>query len=193
MLRWHFTASGRIDRGDALSVRYLWMAAKETDEFTERPTSFIEPDGTSLKAALKIARNYGVVPEEALPFKGADLYPDEVDTFYALAAQLRIATYHNLGRDLSAWQHWIATQGPILTRLDCDDTWMNAKATGGKLGTYHLATAQGGHAVALVGYTPTSFTVRNSWGTTEWGDEGYGYASTAYAAGAFVEAYGVTL
>ncbi|MGZ4691159.1 MAG: C1 family peptidase [Acidimicrobiia bacterium] len=193
VLRWHFSTRGRIQKGEQLSVRYLWMAAKETDEYTDRPTSFIEPDGTSLKAALNIARNYGVVPEEVLPFDSGDLYPDDVDTFYALAAQLRIATYHNLGRDHSDWQHWIATQGPILTRLVCDDTWMNAEATNGNLKTFHPATAENGHAVALVGYTPTTFIVRNSWGTSEWGDQGYGYATTTYAASAFVEAYGVTL
>jgi C1A family cysteine protease len=45
--------------------------------------------------------------------------------------------------------------------------------------------------VALVGYTPEGFIVRNSWGV-EWGDCGFGYASNAYA-GAFTEAYGVTL
>jgi hypothetical protein len=56
-----------------------------------------------------------------------------------------------------------------------------------------LPTAKGGHAALLVGYTPATFIVRNSWGTTSWGDEGYGHASLAYARHAFTEAYGVTL
>jgi hypothetical protein len=193
LLRWHFTMSGQLQRGDELSVRYLWMAAKETDELTERPTSFIEPDGTSLKAALKIARGFGVVPAELLPFKGSGLYADDVETFYTLAARLRLASYHNLRLDPSVWQYWLATQGPVLIRLDCDDTWMNAKETGGELAEYHRATAQGGHAALLVGYTPSTFIVRNSWGATTWGHDGYAYASAAYAAAAFTEAYGVTL
>ena len=45
--------------------------------------------------------------------------------------------------------------------------------------------------VALVGYTPDRFIVRNSWGTG-WGDKGFGYASLAYAQDAFTEAYGVS-
>jgi C1A family cysteine protease len=193
VLRYHFTEAARIKQGVCLSVRYLWMASKETDEFTERPTTFIEPDGTSLKSALDVARVYGVVTDDVLPFAGGSLYADEVDTFYTLAARLRIATYHNLGRDPAKWRRWIATQGPILTRLDCDDTWMKAKSTKGKLKTYHPATASGGHAVVLVGYTPTTFIVRNSWGTKDWGDRGYAYASEAYAQAAFTESYGVTL
>jgi C1A family cysteine protease len=47
--------------------------------------------------------------------------------------------------------------------------------------------------VALVGYTDSGFIVRNSWGTSAWGDRGFGYASNAYAKEAFDEAYGVTL
>jgi hypothetical protein len=193
VLRWHFTDAHKIKPGERLSVRYLWMASKETDEFTDRPTTFIEPDGTSLKSALDVARTYGIVPWDVLPFDGGALYPDEVETFYTVAARMRIATYHNLGRDPAKWRQWIATQGPILTRLDCDDTWMNAKKTKGVLEKYDPKSASGGHAVTFVGYTPDSFIVRNSWGTTEWGDKGFAYASEQYAKAAFTEAYGVTL
>lgn len=56
VLRWHFVMKERITREQSLSVRYLWIGAKETDEFTSRPTTFIEKDGTSLKAALNIPR-----------------------------------------------------------------------------------------------------------------------------------------
>jgi C1A family cysteine protease len=45
-----------------------------------------------------------------------------------------------------------------------------------------------GHAIALIGYTQDRFIVRNSWGT-KLGDNGYGYASLAYAQTAFTEAW----
>ena len=46
----------------------------------------------------------------------------------------------------------------------------------------------------MVGYDPNMFIIRNSWGTTLWGDDrGYGYASNLYASVAFTEAYGVNL
>ena len=61
VLRWHFAKAGKLGQKEPLSARYVWMAAKETDGYNTRPTSFIEEDGTWLKAALDIARNFGVV------------------------------------------------------------------------------------------------------------------------------------
>ena len=193
VIRWHFVKAGRIAKADLLSVRFTWMAAKETDIFTYRPTTFIETDGTSLKAALDIARKYGCVLDTLLPFNTGKLYPGKADIFYAKAAQLKIASYYNLGLDLARWREWLANHGPILTRLNVDATWDKAKANNGKLDVYQPATTRGGHAVALVGYAPDGFIVRNSWGAGNWGDKGFGYASNDYAQDAFTEAYGVVV
>lgn len=197
VLRWHFVKAGRLGQKEPLSVRFVWMAAKETDIYTARPTSFIERDGTWLKAALDIARKYGVVSNSVLPFQNPAGAPElylagDANTFYALAAQRRIASYFNLGRSLADWRAWLANNGPILTRLDVDSTWDNATTTHGKLDVYDAAHARGGHCVSLVGYTPDRFIVRNSWNTI-WGDKGFAYASDKYAAAAFTEAYGVAL
>jgi len=192
VLRWHFVQAGRIAKTDVLSTRFQWMAAKETDQFVRQPTSFIESAGTSLKSALDVARRWGSVRDRDLPFKSGKLYVGEEATFYAIATQLKIASYFNLGSTLGNWRTWLANNGPILTRLDVDSTWDKATATKGKLTTYRPTTARGGHAIALVGYTTTGFIVRNSWGTN-WGDGGYAYASNAYAGKAFTEAYGVAV
>src|SRR5215831_14765729 len=192
LLRWHFVQSKRIKTSELLSTRFIWMAAKETDELTTQPTTFIEPDGTSLKAALDIARTYGSVRDSVLPFASGKLYQGDDKTFYALAAQLKINSYFNLGLQLQDWRAWIANNGPILSRLDVDATWDNAKATKGNLDVYDPNTKRGGHCIALVGYTADRFIVRNSWGTT-WGDKGFGYASVSYAQAAFTEAYGITV
>jgi len=193
VLRWHFVKAGRLTKTDSLSPRFIWMAAKETDDFTSAPTTFIETDGTSLNAALDITRKFGAVRDSVLPFKSGQLCQGEEKTFYAIAAQLKIVSYFNLGRNLPDWRAWIANHGPILTRFDVDATWDNAKATNGNLDVYQPNTIRGGHAVALVGYTPDRFIVRNSWGTTLWGDKGFGYASVSYAQAAFTEAYGVSV
>jgi hypothetical protein len=191
VFRWHMVKAGRIAEAERLSVRYVWMAAKEIDEYTSEPSTFLEYEGTSLKSALDVARKLGLVLEPVLPFGRAKLYQGDAPTFYGLASELRIGAYYNLQTNAQAWRLWLNDHGPILTRLNVDATWENATATGGKLDVYQ-GPGQGGHAVALVGYTPEHFIVRNSWGT-DWGDQGFGYASLAYAAAAFSEAYGVTV
>ncbi len=77
LLRWHFVKAGRIQRADRLSVRFAWMAAKETDQFDSAPTTFIEIAGTSLKSALDVARKFGAVHESVLPFDSGKLYGGE--------------------------------------------------------------------------------------------------------------------
>ena len=190
VLRWHFVKAGRLGTSDLLSPRFVWMASKETDPFQTRPTTFIETEGTSLKSALDIARKFGVVRDASLPFASGRLYGGQANTFYAVAAQRKILAYFNLGSNLTNWRIWLATKGPILTRLNVDDTWYDATVNAGDLDEYKPDTGRGGHAVALVGYRPDRFIVRNSWGTS-WGQGGFAYASLAYAQEAFTEAYGV--
>jgi hypothetical protein len=197
VLRWHFHKAGKITDKELLSVRQIWMSAKETDQSTDRPTTFIEASGTWLSASLDIARKFGIVKESVLPFTNPPNTPElylggNENTFYALASQMKITSYFNLGRNLADWRKWLAFNGPILTRLDVDDAWYDAANNQGNLDIYVRPPDPAGHCVALVGYTQTRFIVRNSWGTT-WGDKGFGYASNAYAAAAFTDAYGVSL
>lgn len=191
MLRWHYVNAKWISETQKPSARFIWMANKETDQITSYPTTFLELSGTQTKLALGVARKYGCVLEEDLPIKGS-LASLTRAAFYTKAARLRIASYHNLGQDLDNWRQWLASHGPILTRLNVDETWDKARLTNGRLETYQPNTTRGGHAVCLVGYTPDHFIVRNSWGE-DWGDDGFGYASNTYAAEAFTEAYGAVL
>jgi hypothetical protein len=193
--RYHMVKAGKIAQPGLLSPRYVWMASKETDTITTYPTTFIESDGTMLKAAMDILRKFGAVPESMLPFHiSTAMYLGSVNTFYATAATRRAASYFNLARDLNAWRNWLATHGPIMAGLSVDATWDNATATQGKLDTFQPNTVRGGHAVCIVGYTADKrFIVRNSWGTA-WGDKGFAYASEAYINGAFfTESYGITV
>lgn len=194
LLRWHLVKANRLSKAQALSVRFTWMASKETDEFTNRPETFIDEAGTSLKAALEIQKKYGSVLDTLLPLNGS-LVSGNGNTFFATAATRRINSYYNLipliGDKLESYRKWLANNGPIMVRLDVDSNW-NGLGSNGKLTTYNSATRGGGHAVALVGYTKDYFIVRNSWGET-WGDKGYAYASNAYTNTAFTEAYGISI
>jgi hypothetical protein len=197
LLRWHFVNKKKLKADDLLSIRFIWMSSKETDEFTTRPSTFLEEAGTSLKAALDIARKYGCVTDKMLPFDKATLYSGSERTFYAWASRYRITNYFNLtgkpGNKLDIWKQWLAAgNGPILTRLDIDQAWDEATENKGKLEKYLPDTTRGGHAVCIVGYTKDAFIVRNSWGS-DWGDEGFAYASPKYASKAFTEAYGISV
>jgi C1A family cysteine protease len=193
--RYHMVKAGKLPQAGHLSPRCTWMASKETDEFINRPETFIEGAGTSLKAAMDILRKYGSVLESDLPFHLATaMYLGDEDTFYANAAARRIASYFNLHKNFNALRTWLATHGPVMVGLSVDATWDNATATHGKLDTFQPNTVRGGHAVCLVGYTTDKrFIVRNSWGTA-WGDHGFAYASEGYINAAFFnESYGVTV
>ena len=194
VLRQMLVKAGRLPQTKLLSPRFVWMASKETDQFVTRPETFIETAGTSLKAAADIVRKFGVVTADLLPFTTSDLmYTGDPNTFYAAASTRKIANYVNLGKNLNQWKTWLATTGPILAGLSVDKTWDNAAATSGKLDVFQPATARGGHAISIVGYTSDRFIIRNSWGTA-WGKDGFGFASHAYInAGFFSESYGFTL
>jgi hypothetical protein len=47
VLRWHYVKAGLIKQDQCPSARFIWMANKETDDYHERPTTFLEPEGTS--------------------------------------------------------------------------------------------------------------------------------------------------
>src|SRR5580765_668204 len=194
VVRWHMVGANRLDKNTLLSPRFVWMASKETDEFTTRPETFIEGAGTSLKAAMDIARKYGVVTDQLLPFKlQTQMFAGNENTFFAAAATRKVASYFNLQKNLAQWKNWIATNGPILAGLSVDASWDNATSNQGKIDTFQPNTVRGGHAICVCGYTPDRFIIRNSWGTS-WGDKGFGYASAQYINDAFFnESYGVTL
>jgi C1A family cysteine protease len=195
VVRYHMVKANRLPKNQLLSPRFVWMASKETDEYTDRADTFLEGSGTSLKAAMDIVRKFGAVTETLLPFHiVTKMHVGAENAFYAEAAQRKVSSYFNLRRNLDQWKSWLATNGPILAALSVDQTWDNAAATGGNIDVFVPNTARGGHAIAIVGYLASGrFIVRNSWGTG-WGDRGFGYVTPAYiAAGFFDEAYGVTL
>lgn len=180
-----FRKAGKLLKGERLSYTYLWQGSKETDPYTSRPTTFIGGAGTYLKSALDLARKYGVVRTNLVaPGKN---YPGSENVFYAVAAQLKIASYAALKPE--EYRDWLFRYGPIVVRLDVDVSFLNAR---NRVEIYNPSRRYGGHAVALVGYDPDGFIVRNSWGTS-WGDNGHTLVTDAYARAAFTEAYGVTV
>ena len=195
VMRWHMVKANRLPKKKLLSPRFTWMASKETDVFTDRPQTFIEQAGTSLKAAMDICRKYGAVPNTMLPFElQTKMYTESENTFYATASMYKCSSYINMQKDFGQWRAWLAFHGPILVALNVDASWDNAVLTQGRIDNFQPGTMRGGHCACLVGYrTDGRFIVRNSWGTA-WGDNGFGYVSETYVTDAFFnESYGINL
>ena len=194
LLRYHFVKAGKLKHHEHMSVRYIWMAAKEMDDVCSYPTTFIDDAGTSAKAALQVVTKIGALKTSVLPFDGG-LVKLKESNFLKIAERYKVKAYFNLCRTqsgkLERFKEWLAFHGPILTRLKCDSSWNDIKRDG-QLRKYDKKTAQGGHAVSIVGYTPAHFIIRNSWGTS-WGHNGFAYASYEYANDAFHEAYGIVV
>ncbi len=194
LLRYHFTKARKIKTHEKISVRFIWMASKEMDEYTSYPTTFIDDAGTSLKTALKTAKNIGALKADLFPFYGKMVTIKE-ENFIDIANKLQIKAFFNLighkQDKLEMFKAWLTYNGPILTCLDCDSSWFNVKRDG-KLDVYDEKNISGGHAISIVGFTPTHFIIRNSWGTG-WGDKGFAYASYDYTRKAFKEAYGIVV
>ncbi len=194
VLRYYFVKAGKLRKHEHISVRFIWMAAKEMDHKCSYPTTFLDDAGTSAKSALKVVRKIGALKTSVLPFEGG-LVKLKERHFLTVAARLKVKAYFNLcgttAGKLDRFKEWLAFHGPILTRLKVDPNWNNV-GSDGHLRTYDKKRAAGGHAVAIVGYTPTHFIIRNSWGTG-WGDKGFAYASYDYVTEAFHEAYGIVI
>lgn len=194
VLRYMMVKAKRIRRTERLSVRHIWMASKETDEFRSRPESFIEESGTSLKTAADIARKYGVALEKDLPFEiRRAMFRGSLDDFYASCATRKIASYFNARKNLDEWRKALAAGTPILTGLTVDGNFEDLGPRG-VLDAVRGTGEEGGHAICVVGYRSDGrFIIRNSWGTG-WGDGGHAYVSAAYIRKCFFdEAYVLSL
>lgn len=232
VLRYHFAgkkgipANIRLHKKNnpehRLSVRFIWMASKETDTYTKRPTTFVEKAGTTLKAALDVLRKYGCPKEMYLPFhpnENSDThfpaslkYVNEQDFYYA-ASTHKIRCYHNLMHPQADaksgvskfpvkspiaqstffnWKYWLAHRGPVLIRIKVDANFKEKSVNSSKLTAFSEAE-HSYHAAAIVGYTKDNeFIIRNSWGT-DWKKDGFAFASQKYVHKAITESYGISL
>lgn len=185
LVRWHLVEAKQLAPDEPLSARYVWMAAKEMFQREAFPSTFLETDGTSLKAGLDVVRKFGVALERELPWDG--FVTTDHETFNRDARRRRIVHYYNLRNDPHEWRRWLHQSGPVAVLVHED---AGFQTTTGELTAFDPETADGSHAAALYGYTEDHFLLRSSWGT-DWGDAGYARLTPEYAADAILESYGV--
>ena len=94
LVRWHLVEAGRLEPDEQLSARYVWMAAKEWFQRETFPSTFLETDGTSLKAGLDVVRKFGVALESEFPWDG--FVTKDYEIFNRDVRRRRIMAYYNL-------------------------------------------------------------------------------------------------
>jgi len=122
--------------------------------------------GGYLDTAYQYIGSYGVVHEDSYPYtaeQGKCSIPD--DTFQ------KIQGYYDIvgGEDNIA--AFVAEKGPASFSIMCPKEMMHYTS-----GVFDVAdcegTMVGWHALAIVGYTPDYWIIKNSWGE-KWGEDGY--------------------
>ena len=174
----HYKITGQRIR---LSVRFVWMAAKESDHF--EINSFVANAGTSLKTGFKVLMKYGVPEEKYYPYD-KDLVSfnslRQKKKFFFNAAKYRIYNYYVLSTNEIRKRH-LANIGPFVATVPIDNSWMDV-GTDGIVSDVNNKPVIGGHAIFITGYDDTTqmFKFKNSWGKA-WGNKGFGFLSYRYA------------
>lgn len=176
-----------------LSVRFVWMAAKETDNF--EINTFVANAGTSLKTGFKVLQKYGVPEEKYYPYD-KDLISftslRQKHEFFYNSTKYRIFNYYMLSTNQARRLH-LANVGPFVATVPIDRNWMRIGADG-IVPDADDEPILGGHALLIVGYDDRTrmFKFKNSWGSA-WGNKGFGYFSYKYAENKVWSAIGTDL
>lgn len=123
-------------------------------------------DGMYVRDSMKILYKYGIVPEYIYPYGKIQKAGEIEQKTLEEAGQYKVLGYAYVNT-IHAAKVAILKHGACCFTVPVyhggSDMWRPLKQGD---------VAQGGHAMALVGWTKDGFIVRNSWGTN-WGDKGY--------------------
>ncbi len=195
----HLRTTGR--QLDA-SERFCYNISRIVDDI---PGDFIEQKGTTLRAAARVLRRYGVCDENDWPYVAGDttrLHPATFLEILRAARRRRIAEYRNLLKNgvtegtLTRIKQALCRR-PIVCGLLVEDTWFFVGADGF---VPPAAEPIGGHAVALALYDDDLehngvrgwFGFVNSW-SESWGKHGVGYIAYAAFLDSLISCYEVLL
>lgn len=147
-----------------LSEQFIYGKCKEIDDMPNI-------EGTFIRAAMKVLKDYGVCEEAYFPYEG--LYPPKnspVDGYLDNAKKYKIEAFASVGIAKEALQTALYQNGPLVVGVKIHDSFINTSSDGiiqFPSGTYH-----GGHAILVVGYNKIGLICKNSW-STKWGNKGY--------------------
>jgi len=125
-----------------------------------------ETSGMTPRNTMEILKNIGIVTEKEYPYLSFTPITSSLKTS---ASKFKIAGYAQIGT-IESLKQALYTNGPCYLAFPV----YNANNMEFWKQEFPSQPAQGGHAVACVGWNEDSFIIRNSWGT-RWGDHGYTY------------------
>jgi hypothetical protein len=156
-----------------VSESMLYLNARLYDEWEGE-----DYEGSSCRGAMKGWHKHGVCTKDMWPYtKGKPGRPVDLDKWREEAGQMVLGAYYRLNaKSIVEMQAAIHEVHAIYVAADAWDSWTRLE------NVKHWEKAEiappkgkdesGGHAFALVGYTPKGFIVQNSWGT-DWGYRGF--------------------
>lgn len=131
--------------------------------------------GASLRDGMKTIQKIGVCHEQLWPYDISKFTEKPTEPCYDEAKEHQAISYHRLDNtSLEELKHCLSEGFPFVLGIAIYSSFKSKEAQRTGYINMPLSTDQklGGHAVMAVGYTPTHFIVRNSWGT-DWGAKGY--------------------
>ena len=151
-----------------VSPRMLYHLARFYDEWPGE-----DYEGSSCRGAMKGWHRHGVCSEELWPYsdeQGKGFVPPK-DGWQLDAARRTLGAYYRINRQsVSDMQAAVYETGAIYVSAQVHAGWTCIQC---QRHAYDLVQHQpGGHAFAIVGYTPRGFIVQNSWGE-DWGFHGF--------------------
>ncbi|MDB5973002.1 MAG: family peptidase domain protein [Hydrocarboniphaga sp.] len=166
-MAWRRSLAGKQKRA-GVSPRMLYQLARQYDEWPGE-----DYDGSSCRGAMKGWHRHGVCSATLWPYanrRGEFIKPKagwEQD-----AALRPLGAYYRVDMaSIADMQAAIFEVGAIYVSADVHAGWSIKRAASLPVIPCHKDT-DGGHAFALVGYTPEGFIVQNSWGPG-WGFHGF--------------------
>ena len=189
VLRWHFVKTGRIATNELLSPRFQWIAAKETDAFNTRPTTFVEAEGTSLRRPSTSRASSAPSRTPSSRSSGAPVSGKREDLLrdrgaaqdqHVLQPRPRARELADVAGDEGA------DPDPAQRRLDVGE------GDGDQREARAVPAADGqGRTRRDAGRLHAGDVHRPEQLGHGWGDRGFAHASLGYAQAAFTEAYGI--
>jgi C1A family cysteine protease len=137
--------------------------------------------GCAPRDGIKAAATKGCPREALWPYDVSKFTIDPPAAVWGDGARHKVLKYEAIAQETTLLKARLASRLPFVFGFTVYDSFMSdAVAASGAAPMPALSEGvQGGHSVLVVGYTPTTWLCRNSWGNS-WGMGGYFTLPTAY-------------